>query len=153
MFLRHFRIDSVIFNRFINDSTLFLLHHLRASNLTHKFLAVEEAKSRHWCHQKLLVLSKSMVRVFPCRLITNNEHVEWQFQFLNLLINLIVVGLDVDAKRTPLFTVLVLVACEEHYALDLVRENSLQNLRRFEKWNCINLPFSRLVLEMLGDLL
>lgn len=122
---------SFFIDWFINQSTILLLNHFRATNFIDKFLSVEKSKCRNWSNLKLFIFSEWMVRILPCWLITNNKDVEWKFKLVNLFINLIVIRLDIDTIRTPLFTIFIFVTGKKHHTLNLIGENAFKNLLRF----------------------
>lgn len=101
----------------------------------------------------MFIFSEWMIRILPCWLISNNKDIEWNIKLANLFINLIVIRLDINTIRAPLFTIFIFVTGKKHHTLNLVGEYAFKNLFRFSQRNSKNVSLSLFVLETFRNLL
>lgn len=94
-----------------------------------------------------------MVLILPGWLVTDDEHVEGEVEFCDLLVDLGVVGFDVDAVGAPVLAVFVLVAGEEHDAFLFLGDEGLKDLLGLGERDGVDVARGGLVLEVFTDLL
>jgi hypothetical protein len=95
---------------FVDEFSHLVFDDLLAAEPVDKLRSIEEAKTGHGGYLQLFHFPKSMILVFPSRLIANNKHIQRQLNLTDLFINGRVVWLGINAIRTPFFAVLVFVA-------------------------------------------